>query len=112
MDESKSAYNRTLAKWRSDHVGREARWATARSAALKCHACSRVVSTGEPYRKVTKHDWPFCQSCAKARFEEDPPSELAQRPVTAMAFRPKLAFTKLVDVRARQSGEREPGEDD
>jgi len=69
---------------------------------------------GEPYRLMTRQDWPYCVACVRLTLGEDPPADLpppARPPdlrVTASRFnRDQVAATVRaleLDYRAKRAG--------
>lgn len=109
------------------------RWDIARGP-LKCKRgiCTTVIGAGEPYRRVSRVDYPYCAPCAKEMLGEDPPPDLpadtyAKRlarvappsltPAADLARAPlettvaKAKVLPMRDYAQRAANDREPGEE-
>lgn len=106
------------ATWDADVNGRRARWTIMRGH-RPCIFCRADVAAGQPYRRTTKNDLVCCAGCAKARYDEDVPSDLPVLPVVAQVRHENefASFDRrsvagavrrnILDARQRQTGERE-----
>lgn len=96
------------------------RWKRVIAGTQKCRRCWSELKPGDPYREVTQFNWPYCATCVKANFGEEPPADLASvaetvaaktsKPETFSRFTPESArrawkTTRQHDARMRQTGD-------
>jgi hypothetical protein len=82
-------------------------WTVARTSIACEGGCRQQSLPGEPVRLVSAGEWPFCATCAKARFDLDAPavSTLSALPKLRLAFAAASDMARDFKVAQSKDGE-------